>query len=261
MLASVAVWVALVAVAGVAHAADTQDSTPKQVHGLSATIPKLHVRPKLLVIGDSFSAGPDVPGKANNNVVGSERRGWWSFLAADLNYRPILSAEPGSGFLKNGLECAGTVYADRLKRIQSVRPDLLVIEGGRNDFNYCVTRISRATGVPVTTYDTVHSDRAAIQVAMSDYFAQVKKMARKIGLPSDHIYVTMPWGGSVLDRRPMINDALTIASRQAGFQYVEIPPLTSAERFDITHPNGLGSKRIFEHFVGNSDVERWRAPR
>jgi GDSL-like lipase/acylhydrolase family protein len=259
MLVSVAVWVALVTVTGVAHAAQTEASTPKKVHALSATIPKLHVRPKLLVIGDSFSAGPDVPGKANNNVVGSERRGWWSWLASDLRYRPIISAEPGSGFLKNGLECAGTVFADRLKRLLTVRPDLLVIEGGRNDFNYCVTRISRATGAPVTTYDTVHSDRAAIQVAMSNYFDQVKKMAKQIGLPDDHIYVTMPWGGSVLDRRPMINQALTLASRQAGFQYVEIPPLTSAERFDITHPNALGSKRIFEHFVGNSDVERWRA--
>jgi hypothetical protein len=133
-----------------------------------------------------------------------------------------------------------------------------VIEGGRNDFNYCITKIARATGVPISSYETVHSDRAAVQTAMSTYFAQVKKIAKQISLSADHIYVTMPWGGTVLDRRPWINDALTATARQAGFQYVEIPPLTAAERFDNTHPNGVGSKSIFQHFVGNSDIERWR---
>jgi lysophospholipase L1-like esterase len=259
MIASLAIWVLLVAAAGITQSIDARvASAATGARPLSAKIPVVPLRPKLLIFGDSFTAGPDVPGEADNDIVGSDRRGWWSYLAADLGYRPILSAEPGSGFLKNGLECAGTVYGDRINRMLSVRPDLLVIEGGRNDFNYCVTRTSRATGVPITTYDTVHSDRAAVQAAVSNYLAEVKKMAKRIGLAPDHVYITMPWGGTILDRRPMINDALIVAARTEGFTYVEIPPLTAAERFDDTHPNRVGSKAIFQHFVSNSDIERWR---
>ncbi len=84
--------------------------------------------PDVLVIGDSYSVG-----------LGTSAEASWP---TRLPGRVHVAGFSGSGFSPQASECGAVAFADRAPRpLDAVDPDLVVVEGGLNDFDQPETAI------------------------------------------------------------------------------------------------------------------------
>lgn len=86
--------------------------------------------PSTLVIGDSWSVGLGLDDLSLS---------WPSRLAGGVR----VAGFSGSGFSENASRCGRVSFADRAPTAMTVRPDLVVVEGGLNDFNQPAGDIER----------------------------------------------------------------------------------------------------------------------
>jgi acyl-CoA thioesterase-1 len=84
----------------------------------------------LLVIGDSWSSGYG---------LGTPASSW----PARLPGRVYVDGFPGSGFSEHASSCTSVAYADRAPAdLRRIHPDLVVVEGGLNDFDQTPAEIT-----------------------------------------------------------------------------------------------------------------------
>ncbi len=201
----------------------------------------------MVVLGDSISGGASNH-TPYNNTVGSSWRGWWSFVGASTDLRPVVYAEPGSGYSRPGKHadgtgaCTGSTFEKRLKRdsvakqVRAAR--VVVLEGGIND------------------YRKINSDGTCSRLTMTyaELEAQLRPyvhatMQRLAGLRKDPktVYVTTPWGINSREWRTTITGVIKSEALSFGFRYIDTSTSTLASRsrtYDGTHPNLAGSKAI-----------------
>jgi acyl-CoA thioesterase-1 len=79
----------------------------------------------LAVIGDSYATGEGLADRT---------KGWAYLLGQGTDWKVSINGFGGSGFVNAG-PCGGQVYADRVNKVLSLKPQVLIIEGGLNDVN------------------------------------------------------------------------------------------------------------------------------
>jgi len=82
-------------------------------------------RPRLLVVGDSYSGGSD--------EGGGGRRNWVATAAARLGMVPVNLSVGGTGFVNGMQNRPDTSFAARLPEVLRREPDVVVVAGGIND--------------------------------------------------------------------------------------------------------------------------------
>jgi len=180
----------------------------------------------MVVIGDSITA-------RYNATPGDPNEGWWSMLARKAGYDVIPLGESGSGVLKFGNGCSGTRFFERLPRALSYSPDILIIEGGRNDAWKCVDPGSST----------------AIEDASADYIAKRWDLfldnvkAQKAA--KTQVWVMTPWGTKFTPERSMVYPIVKEATLAHGFGWVGLSELPDDRTVDGTHPNYEGNRYIY----------------
>lgn len=191
---------------------------------------------RLLVIGDSISAKSYYNRRANG-------KGWWAELVERTGAEILMSAENGSGLVRQGEHCLGTTFGERLERLNLTRADLVVVEGGANDLYYCTARdtMVRASG---------HELRQRIPA----FFDQLAAAVDAAGLPRDHVYVFTPWGADRLEQRKRIRKIIRANTRRIGAEYVEVPAFPLRLTRDGIHPTRKGSRFLYRKLVSRSTL-------
>ena len=201
----------------------------------------------MVVLGDSISSGASnhVP---YNNTVGSTWRGWWSFLGASTSLRPVIYAEPGSGYSRPGKNadgtgaCTGSTFEKRLKRdsvaTQVRAAQIVVLEGGLNDY-----RKINADG----TCSSSTLSQADLETQLRPYVHSTMKRLAAMRKDPKTVYVTVPWGRNVTEFRTTITSVIKSEALSFGFRYIDTATSTLVDRsrtYDGTHPNESGSRAI-----------------
>ncbi|MFC4243331.1 SGNH/GDSL hydrolase family protein [Gryllotalpicola reticulitermitis] len=97
--------------------------------------------PVLAVLGDSYTAGTQLPELSDDYAV---------LTARALGMRANVVGWPGSGYV-NPSACGGHPFSRQLAQALSPVPRILVIEGGTNDYTYSDARLRSAAASLVAT--------------------------------------------------------------------------------------------------------------
>ncbi|MEW2289388.1 SGNH/GDSL hydrolase family protein [Streptomyces sp. NPDC047841] len=126
-----------------------------------ATAP--HVR--LYVLGDSLAGGSSQGGKGSH--------GWPSLVAEQLGLTLRLDAKGGTGYTTGGRQEGGRPYTQRIKQAIAAKPDVVVVEGSRNDSSPTKTRAAAV--------DTLRRLRAGLPHARILVIGPIYSFRRPIG--------------------------------------------------------------------------------
>jgi lysophospholipase L1-like esterase len=201
--------------------------------------PAAHPRKTVLIIGDSITA--------IYKDQSAHGKGWWKWLQEATDSKVVLSAQGGSGYVRQGQkssnsQCDGTTFVQRLSAVKNTKPDYIIVEGGRNDGYRCSGR--NLAGV----------SSAYITSAVNTYMTALVADAASVGVPASHIYAFTPWGTARPDK---MNQVVPIVKRQAqahGITFVDTAVMTHL--FDgKTHPDATGSKDLYNSLVQNSNLD------
>lgn len=205
-------------------------------------------RPHIMVIGDSYSA-------RYTDETGSTARAWWSYLREDLDAQLTVAAESGAGILMRGSGCKGKRLGDysTLERLKAASPDILIVEGGANDWGHCVNGL-RTSHMKTPTLIKGWVDR---------YFKQLAKDTKSAGIAKKNVYVSSFWATQNGEKtRTTIVNYYRAAAKANGFTWVEMPRLEQRHTLDAelgngdrTHPNISGSRELFYRFMSTSDLD------
>ena len=178
----------------------------------------------MVVVGDSISA-------SYNDEPGSPLQAWWSLVARELGYTPTVLAEAGSGYQRPGAGCTGTAFGDRPGVFDQPSPDLVVVEGGRNDW-------ARCDGT-----ELVEVDPKAVLAAADDFLGRLTR-----AYPDARVVVLAPpWGPLHQQYVDGVTDAIETAARRHGCEFVRMDGVLPAARTpDGAHPDLRGSRAIAE---------------
>lgn len=201
----------------------------------------------MVVIGDSISSGASNHAPYNN-TVGSKWRGWWSFLGASTGLRPVIYAEPGSGYTRPGKNadgtgaCTGSTFERRLKRLsvatQVKAAKIVVLEGGINDY-----RKINADG----SCSSATLTQAGLEAQLRPYVHSTMKRLAAMRKDPKTVYVTVPWGRNVTQWRATIASVIKSEALSFGFRYIDTATSTLVDKsrtYDGTHPTESGSRAI-----------------
>ncbi|GAA3528564.1 hypothetical protein AFL01nite_02190 [Aeromicrobium flavum] len=191
----------------------------------------------MLVVGDSYSSY-----YGNRH---SRYPGWWALLGAELGLEPRLEAAAGTGFLARADSCASTRFRARLDTVRATDPEILMIEGGRNDWRRCT-----ADG------RVVESTRTEIEQATDAFFAELAGLWDELNRPRADVYVLSPWGTTKARKGRIIRPIVREAAQRHGFSWVETRPLSLEQAPDGIHPNNEGSRFLHEQVLQNSDLSQ-----
>lgn len=178
----------------------------------------------MVVVGDSISA-------SYNDEPGSPLQAWWSLVARELGYTATVLAEAGSGYQRPGAGCTGTAFGDRPGVFDQPPPDLVVVEGGRNDW-------ARCDGT-----DLVEVDPGVVLAAADDFLGRLTR-----AYPEARIVVLAPpWGPLQLRYADDVTAAVETAADRHGCEFVRMDGVLPEERTpDGVHPDLGGSQAIAE---------------
>ncbi|MEJ2866541.1 SGNH/GDSL hydrolase family protein [Actinomycetospora sp. OC33-EN08] len=196
---------------------------PRDVRAAVASPATATGRP-VAVIGDSISEGTPYGGKGAAN--------WAQRVGAERQWTVTNTAVGGTGYVNPG--SAGPFEATQLERVVAARPQLVVVEGSRNDI-----------GLPVE----------AVRAAASHLYGELRTR-----LPGARIVVVGPfWDEKTSQKAYAWRDALAGAARAAGADFVD--PM--AERcFAGAYDGGplIGPDRVHPTDAGHARyAERLRA--
>ncbi len=180
--------------------------------------------PSMVVVGDSISA-------RYTDEPGSPLQAWWSLVARELGYVPTVLAESGSGYQRPGAGCTGTTFGDRPGVFDQPAPDLVLVEGGRNDWARC----EGTELVPV--------DARLVRAAADDFLERLTT-----AYPESRVVVLAPpWGPLQQRYADAVTAAVAEAADRHGCEFVRMDGVLSAGRSpDGVHPNLVGSTAIAE---------------
>jgi len=202
---------------------------------------------RVLVFGDSISASH------RYTPYGTAKRpqAWWAHVAQAASVPPrevMLSAESGSGLLMRGMSkgggtiCTGTTFRERLGDIATTRPDVIMVEVGRNDVRACQGgRPRRATA----------AERRAAAVRFFDALAAA---ADRQGVRRSNVYVLTAWGSAQSNFQVDVTTLYEAQVRARGFSWVPVPALVKSQTVDGTHPTAAGAKVLGTSVAHGSDV-------
>ena len=204
VLVSIVVSVLVVAFSGiVGWQIGSRSETPSASPPLTPFIPESV--PVVVFLGDSYSKG-----------IGASTNGkrWTTLVSAAMGWSELNLAEGGSGYTTSYLG-QKTDYAIKLDIVAAAQPDILVVSGGRNDYEAGTSSITGAVAVSL--------------------FQAIKAAA-----PNTEVIVTSPiWDSTVppADFATLI-DGVKTATESAGARYLDIgEPL--ADHPDMIDPDGL----------------------
>lgn len=204
-------------------------------------------RTRVLVMGDSISAGIRYSAHSGD----PERpRAWWAYVAEAASLPPsevMRSAESGSGVLmrgsaRNGITCSGSTFGERLGDIETTRPDIVLVEVGRNDVRACDGPRPR----PAT-----QDERRATAIR---FFDDLARAVDRQGVDRANVYVLTPWGSVQSPAQVAVTTLYEALARARGFAWVPVPALAASHTTDGTHPNAAGSRAIAVSVMRASDV-------
>jgi lysophospholipase L1-like esterase len=182
-------------------------------------------QPVLLVIGASFAAGVGVD--LNPQLA------WPGILGQRTNYRVVVSADPGAGFVNRGDGGLGP-FSQLLANadVATLKPSLVLIQGGHNDQGVNDPAETRAVEA---LFQTIHQEAPQARVGLLGFFD-----TSRVG----------PAPLSILD-----TDATIVsAARSAVPDLLVFDPLRSHWVFprirDHLHPTAAGHKKIAGYVAG-----------
>jgi lysophospholipase L1-like esterase len=182
-------------------------------------------QPLLLVIGASFAAGV--------GVGLDPQLAWPGILGNRINYRVVVSADPGAGFVNRGDGGLGP-FSQLLARVDvaAIKPALVLIQGGHNDAGINTAEEERAVS---SMFMTIRQEAPQARIGLLGFFD-----TSRIG----------PAPLSILNT----NAAIVSAARSAAPNLLVFDPLTSHWVFprirDHLHPTPAGHKKIAGYVAG-----------
>lgn len=220
-------------------------STPGDVVVPDPTAPG-PATPRVLVFGDSISA----PGRYRAQMTPQRIKAWWAHVADGARLDPtkvMVSAEAGSGIVTRGGDnrgaiCTGSTFGDRLGMIGSTRPDVILVEVGRNDIWDC----AGTRRVPVKP--------AKLERAAASYFTRLAQHADRAGVARSKVYVLTAWGSLHTDKHAAITALYEAQARSHGFRWVPIAALPKSQTLDGVHPNAQGTRTLATEALRASDL-------
>ena len=198
----------------------------------------------LMVIGDSIA-------RAYVDQPGSERQGFWSMLAREIDAKPKMAAQGGAGFVKPGLSrCKGRTFTQQLARPKIrdlvASAGVVIIEGGRND-----TRTCRKRGFADVTTDQL---RAAVDEFMSE------AAALRAGSTGCTL-VVVPWGPKGQAQRERITPVIRKSARNHGLTFVDTTGVLNYENTsDGVHPDLAGNVALTQEILRRGIARKCSAP-
>lgn len=234
--------------------AETEPAVPPADGGIDAggevTLPNPGApaahRARVLVFGDSISA----TFRYSARGTAQRPKAWWAYVA-EAGGLPadevMLSAEGGSGLLmrgkgRSGRFCSGTTFGDRLGDVARTRPDVVLVEVGRNDIKSCSGTTRTVASV---------AERRAAAVA---YFNALAKQTDRIGVSRSSVYVMTAWGSSYGSGQVATTTIYEAEATARGFSWIPVPALVRQHTSDTTHPNAQGTRAIASAVMRGSDV-------
>jgi acyl-CoA thioesterase-1 len=152
----VVLGVAVLTASFVARATGPGDETAREV-----TVKNLPGDPRVLVVGDSYTAG--------YGAENAERDTWVNRTSASLDWSVTVDAVLGSGYTTVGGPSSTGVgtFGDRLARHEHGVFDLVVIQGSQNDVHTNTDRLSRAAQAALREVEGRWPDAAVIMIGPS----------------------------------------------------------------------------------------------
>jgi acyl-CoA thioesterase-1 len=181
--------------------------------------------PVLLVIGASFAAGVGV------DLM--PQLAWPGILGNRINYRVVVSADPGAGFINRGDGGLGP-FSQLLARVDvaTLKPALVLIQGGHNDAGVNTTE---EKGAVASLFQTIRHEAPQARIGLLGFFD-----TNRIG----------PAPLSILNT----DSAIVSAARSVVPDLLVFDPLTSHWVFprirDHLHPTSAGHKKIAGYVAG-----------
>ncbi len=90
----------------------------------------------MVVLGDSIASGSSYGGRGAN--------GWPYIVAQQLGLLSLPCAQPGTGYTTGDPFGSGKAYTARISCIVEAKPDIVIVEGSRNDVDGAATRQAAA---------------------------------------------------------------------------------------------------------------------
>ncbi|MBJ7323337.1 MAG: SGNH/GDSL hydrolase family protein [Rhodococcus sp.] len=177
--------------------------------------------PVVAFLGDSYSKG-----------IGASSNGqrWTTLVSAAMGWSELNLAEGGSGYTTSYLG-QKTDYGIKLDVVAAAQPDVVVVSGGRNDYEAGTASVTGAVA--------------------SSLFAAIKAAA-----PNTEVIVTSPiWDSTEPPADfPTLIDGVKAATASAEARYLDIgEPLAGRQDMidpDGLHPNDAGHRAIAETVLG-----------
>lgn len=185
----------------------------------SMTTAEAKSRDTLTVMGDSISAW-------YNDTPGDSMQAWWSMLGRRESMKTNVSAIGGTGMINKGPGCTKTTYGQRMRDIRK-STDILIVEGGRNDFHLCGNVLTKRE----------------IKAGVARYFKSLNKTVRKYKIKN--VKVVTIWGHNLKNQRDRVAPFVKRYAERYGYDF-KLVNLKRSETTDGTHPNRKGSVKIYK---------------
>ena len=220
VLVSIAVSVLVVAFSGiVGWQIGSRSEAPQAAAPPPVSIPDSV--PVVAFLGDSYSKGI---GASSNG------RRWTTLVSAAMRWSELNLAEGGSGYTTNYLG-QKTDYGIKLDVLAAAQPDVVIVSGGRNDYEAGTASVTGAVA--------------------SSLFAAIKAAA-----PNTELIVTSPiWDSTEPPADfPTLIDGVKAATASAEARYLDIgEPL--ADHPDMMDPDGLHPNNAGHRAVASAVVK------
>ncbi len=200
-------------------------STTGESGAVSATDPNPVVVPDsvpvVAFIGDSYSQG------IGASTIGSR---WTTLAAASMGWSELNLSEGGTGYTTS-YEGKQTDYSTKIAEVAAAKPDIVVISGGRNDYQAGNSTVAGTAAV--TLLGMLHS----------------------VVPDADLVVVSPVWDSSVPPEEfDEMANGIEMAAVSSGVEFVNIgEPLAAHPEMmaaDGLHPNDAGHHAIAERVVG-----------
>ncbi|HEX3841473.1 MAG TPA: SGNH/GDSL hydrolase family protein [Acidimicrobiales bacterium] len=182
-------------------------------------------QPVLLVIGASFAAGVGVG--LNPQLA------WPGILGQRINYRVVVSADPGAGFVNPGDGGLGPFsFLLAQVNVAALKPALVLIQGGHNDAGINATDEKMAVS---SLFETIRQEAPQARIGLLGFFDTSRIGPAPLGILNT-------------------DAAIVSAARSAVPNLLVFDPLTSHWVFprirDHLHPTPAGHKKIAGYVAG-----------
>jgi len=181
----------------------------------------------LLIIGDSFSSGVG---------ASSPDKGWAPLVARAIEGPDLIDAVPASGYVFPGTaRGADDSFPSRVQRLAAAgggAPDVVIVQGGQEDYRGTLSELEQAVGLTVTRL------RAAYPQARIVLFGSTRAFPESRALEPINAAITK--AAAALDV-PFIDPV--------GEQWINAGNSARYISYDLTHPDDAGYAYLTRRFL------------